>query len=185
MSRLKNCLRTILKPWKIEVLSQWELPIGGLYQERRMHWMRELGVTKLLDVGANEGQYALSLLRKGVDFHIMSIEPLRSAYSKIETASKEWPNWKTFHFAVGDYDGTCEINIAGNSQSSSILAMETLHEYAIPQSRYVGKEEVGLVRLDTFLAKTVDGQDKVWLKVDVQGFEDKVWKALGATFPRR
>ena len=50
--------------------------------------------------------------------------------------------------ALGDHDGEVEINIAGNSESSSILPMLEAHLSAAPESAYEGKEIAPIKTLD-------------------------------------
>ena len=65
-----------------------------------------------------------------------------------------------------------EINIAGNTESSSILAMLPSHSEAAPQSRYVSTESVPIHRLDE--VSNLSPSDRVMLKIDVQGYERQV-----------
>jgi hypothetical protein len=51
--------------------------------------------------------------------------------------------------AVGDRDGEVDINISGNSVSSSVLTMLGSHSSAAEGSAYVGAERTSLVRLDS------------------------------------
>ena len=69
------------------------------------------------------------------------------------------------------------------SVSSSVLPMLDAHLAAAPHSRYVGKEIVPLRRLDDLLESTVSGR-KIFLKLDVQGFEGYVL-AWGRAHPAR
>ena len=88
--------------------------------------------------------------------------------------AKDDPNWTIAdRMAVGDRSGQVELNVAGNSTSSSVLPMLSTHATAAPHSRYIGKEIVPLRRLDDVLESKVDGR-KIFLKLDVQGFESSV-----------
>ena len=58
--------------------------------------------------------------------------------------------------------------------SSSILKMGDRHIKSAPKSVYVGKEEVNLITIDSIFKKYFDKNQKVLLKIDVQGFEDQV-----------
>jgi FkbM family methyltransferase len=133
-----------------------------------------LGIDLLLDVGANRGQYALSLRASGYKGEILSFEPLSKAHATLLALSKNDPHWTIAdRVAVGDRSGEIEINLAHNSVSSSVLPMLDSHITAAPRSRYVGKEIVPLRRLDDLLESTVGGR-KIFLKLDVQGFESYV-----------
>ena len=59
------------------------------------------------------------------------------------------PLWDVYpRCAIGDHNGEVEINIAGNSESSSILPMLESHRSAAPDSAYQGKEIVPIKTLD-------------------------------------
>src|SRR5437660_1048846 len=102
------------------------------YDSRRHCWMQELGVTLLLDVGANVGQYAESMRKQGYTKRIVSFEPLSEAFAELERRSSDDPDWECRNSALGASDETSEIYIAGNSQSSSLLVMNQRHVDAAP-----------------------------------------------------
>ncbi len=57
-----------------------------------------------------------------------------------EAAGRD-PKWHVNpRCAIGDYDGEIEINISGNSVSSSVLPMMESHSSAAEGSAYVGVE---------------------------------------------
>ncbi len=116
---------------------------------RRKRLLDVYGVEVVLDVGANVGQYGQALRRLGFKGEIISFEPLKAAYRKLVACSRSDAAWKTFNCALGDQEGVGEINIAGNSYSSSIHDMLPAHEQFAPESRYVGTEEIEI--------RTVDG----------------------------
>jgi len=134
----------------------------------------------VLDVGANKGQFASSLRRSGFIGKIVSFEPLESAYSELKKASKNDRLWEVnSRVAIGDHDGNIEINIAGNSVSSSILPMLKSHSDVARGSEYVGKESVNIVKLDTVSKQYLKDAIYPFLKIDTQGYE---WQVLdGAT----
>lgn len=137
--------------------------------------MRHLGIDLVLDVGANEGQFATELLRSGYRGRIVSFEPLREAHARLQQAAAREPRW-TVHerCAIGDTDGEVQIHVAGNSVSSSIRPMLEQHAQSAPESRYVGQEAVPLRRLDAAAAPHLGDAREVYLKIDTQGYEAAV-----------
>jgi len=123
----------------------------------------------LLDVGANEGQYALRMRRAGFEGRIVSFEPLADAFAVLERRAAGDPSWEARRLALSDADGTAEIHVAGNSTSSSLLEMGARHLASAPESAYVGTELVDTARLDALWDSL--GGERVFLKLDVQGFE--------------
>jgi FkbM family methyltransferase len=132
-------------------------------------------VNVVFDVGANVGQYAAKLRDSGFTGRIVSFEALAAAHCKLtEQASKDIRWTVAPRVAIGDSDGTATIHISGNSVSSSVLPMLSAHLVADPRSKYIAAEEVDLRKLDTIAAEYLSDSDRVFLKLDVQGFEHQV-----------
>lgn len=142
--------------------------------ERRMQLLEHFNINLIFDIGANIGQYATDLRRMGYQRRIVSFEPLTDAYRSLRERARSDESWETVHCALGDYDGITEINIAANSQSSSLLNMMPAHSGAAPDSAYIGKEDVVVSRLDTILEAFKDENEKLFVKIDAQGFESKI-----------
>jgi FkbM family methyltransferase len=127
----------------------------------------------LLDVGANSGQFASEMRGSGYRGRIVSFEPLPAAYRQLTRRAAHDASWSVAErCAIGDRTGAVEIHVAGNSTSSSILDMLPDHTAAEPRSSVVGKETVPIHRLDDIWSASQD--DRVLLKIDVQGFERQV-----------
>jgi len=132
-------------------------------------------IDTVLDVGANAGQFALALRREaGYTGRILSFEPLSAAYELLKENAKGDPDWEVFRCAIGDAEGNREINIAGNSYSSSLLDMLPSHLKSAPESRYVGKELIDVRTLDSLFENVRKNAGNVYLKIDTQGFESRV-----------
>ena len=138
----------------------------------------------VFDVGANCGQYARQLRHCGYRNRIVSFEPLTSAFALLEESAKDDPAWTVEQCALGDADGNVTINIAGNSWSSSILDMLPRHLQAAPESAYVGQETVSLARLDSLFERFAKPGDRVFVKIDTQGFTAQVLRGLDAHIGR-
>ena len=129
----------------------------------------------VLDIGANVGQYARELRVARFRGQIVSFEPLTSAHVILVRQSAADPAWKIApRMALGDVDGEATINIAGNSYSSSLMPMGKLHKHVAPAAGYVGTERVQLRRLDSVAGDFVRPDQRYLVKIDVQGFEQKV-----------
>lgn len=132
-------------------------------------------VELVLDVGANVGQYSQELFEAEYAGEVRSFEPLSDAYQRLVQASDGIARWAVHErCAVGDRNGVATMNIAGNSQSSSILPMLESHQTAAPASKYVGTEEVMIRRLDDLVTRDMCSGRRVFLKIDVQGYERRV-----------
>jgi FkbM family methyltransferase len=134
----------------------------------------------VLDVGANFGQYAKFVRDLGYSGRIVSFEPLSTAHAKLKSVSRKDPLWEiATRTAIGDADGEIQIMVAGNSQSSSVLDMLSVHTDMAPNSTYIGSETVALSKLDTLAPSYIKNASSIFLKIDVQGFEMQV--IAGAT----
>lgn len=137
-------------------------------------------VNVLLDVGANVGQFAKAIRRAGFEGRIVSFEPLQDAHAKLLLASEHDEDWQVApRVAIGASQGEVEINVAGNSFSSSILAMLPGHEKVAPDSTPVGVERTPLAPLDIAARSYLRENDVSFIKIDTQGYEDRVLE--GAT----
>jgi FkbM family methyltransferase len=138
--------------------------------------IKKIGTTVVFDIGANEGEFALSLREHDYKGKIVSFEPVKAAHERLFINSSSDSSWSVHsRVALGSEIGTTTINIAGNNAvSSSILEMGSAHKESSPESIYVGKENVPIVTIDSIFEKYVKDNDVVFLKIDVQGYEDFV-----------
>jgi len=133
--------------------------------------IREHGVETVLDVGANAGPWRRALRADGYRGRLVSFEPLSDAFAALERLIASDPLWDCHRVALGDADGIATLGVAGNSWSSSLLPMEARHVKSAPGSAYERMEEVTVRRLDSLKADIVGPDDRLFIKLDVQGFE--------------
>ena len=139
----------------------------------------------VLDVGANTGQYFKFLRGAGYYGRVVSFEPLSSAYSQLIKMSKKDPTWEiATRTAIGNLEGEISINIASNSQSSSLLQMLDRHKETFPESAYVGSETVKITKLDYIAPHYVANNNRIFLKLDVQGYEQQVLEGAIGILPQ-
>jgi len=136
----------------------------------------QFNVDLVLDIGANVGQFSSELRFYGYKGNILSFEPLSKAHKDLLHASEKDPLWDVYpRCALGNYNDETEINISGNSESSSLLPMLDSHLSAAPHTAYVGRESVRLVTLDSVVSGYISKFKHPFLKIDAQGFE---WQVL-------
>lgn len=152
---------------------------------RRKKILETYQVDTVLDVGANTGQFAQELIQDlGYTGRILSFEPLSSAFKMLQANSRLHPQWEVFNHALGDATEKRRINIAGNSQSSSLLEMLPSHLESAPDSRYVGTETIEIRTLDSMFAHLCGTAAGVCLKIDAQGFESNILRGAARSLPR-
>jgi FkbM family methyltransferase len=115
---------------------------------------------------------------------IVSFEPLSAAHAQLAAQAAKDPDWECRRLALGSEPGTAEINVAGNSWSSSLLEMGERHRRSAPESEYVDTEKVEVARLDDVWSELVADGDRAWLKLDVQGFELEALRGAEASLPQ-
>jgi FkbM family methyltransferase len=138
----------------------------------------------VLDVGANAGQYAGDLREFGYTKRIVSFEPLAPAFETLARKARRDPNWQTFNLALGDCDGASEINVSSNSFSSSLLPILPAHVASAPQSAYVGKQAIQVRTLDSVFNEVCRAGERVFLKIDTQGYERRILEGGRNSLPR-
>lgn len=143
-----------------------------------------MGITVVLDVGANAGQYGKYLRATGYQRRIVSFEPLSSAYKRLAEEAALDPKWTTCNYALGSEDRTSEIFMSSNSWSSSILDILPEHTRAAPDSKYVAKEVISVKTLDSLFDKHVAAGEKVFLKIDTQGYTKHVLNGANNSMSR-
>lgn len=144
-------------------------PVG-----RRMKLLRTLGIDLVLDVGANNGQYADELRRHGYRGRIVSFEPLHGPFRILSKRAIKDAAWEAHNVGLGAVATAGFMNVSQNSVSSSMLPILPTHEQNAPASRYVGTEKVRLQRLDVIAKREVAAAAATLLKLDVQGYEQEV-----------
>lgn len=145
-------------------------------QARLIASLRAFDIDLVIDVGANEGQFARGLRAGGYSGQIVSIEPMSAAHRRLTRAGKGDAAWHVHsRCALGASAGEIELNIAGNSVSSSVLPMLATHCRAAPDSAYQGKESVPLTTLDLIAPSYFECAQAPFLKIDTQGYE---WEVL-------
>ncbi len=135
--------------------------------------LSKLQVNCVIDVGANEGQYARLLRRLGFTGQILSFEPNVEVFRVMQQAFVMDHAWRGFNCALGSSEGELDFHVFEQSQISSFLpGGERVH------SRLVRTVKVPVRRLDVFLPQILPewGKKRIFLKCDTQGFDLEVVK---------
>jgi FkbM family methyltransferase len=172
---LKYVLQTAARRAGFDVVRYGRL---AAVEERVAFLANRIGLHSILDVGANVGQFRNKVRSFSYQGRVISFEPQQAAHRQLVQSAGDNPGWIIYpRCALGDVAGTAQINLAGNSQSSSLLPMCERHIEASPETRYVGVEQVPVKTLSQVFAddpKLFAGRHV--LKMDTQGYELNVLK---------
>ena len=137
--------------------------------------LKSNGVTLVLDVGANTGQFARSVRRAGYTGQIVSFEPLHQEHAALSRQTSSDDRWIAApRMAIGQEPGTAEIYVSSNSFSSSLLEVLPQHIRAAPASVTQSRQEIEIATLDSAARQYIADNDNVFIKIDTQGYEDRV-----------
>jgi FkbM family methyltransferase len=142
---------------------------------------KKLGIKTVLDIGANVGQFAKEIRVKIPGARIYSFEPLKECFDELEINFFLDKNFKAFHLALGDIAEEVVMQKSAYTPSSSLLQMSETHKTLFPHTKEHVSEKIKIRRLDD-LAEKLNLEKEILIKVDVQGFEDKVLAGGEKTF---
>ncbi len=174
-----------LRYWAHEILRRagWivtKTPEPGSLPRRLREVFAALGVTCVIDVGANKGQYA-RMLRDEVGFtgRIASVEPAPATFPRLVETMRGDHNWSGFPFALGQEETEATLRVASADEWNSV---HKLNAYAAERfgTTEIGTEQVTVHRLDSVFDELVAGHEQVFLKVDTQGHDLAVVEGLGS-----
>lgn len=134
-------------------------------------WLSSRKIKMVLDIGANNGQFATEIRRILPIAKIISFEPLKDVYAELVKKGKELKQFQAFNFALGNKKGHQTIHRSEFSPSSSLLPMGQLHKDVFPHTKKTFVEKIEIRRLDDLDIKITK---PLMVKIDVQGFEDQV-----------
>lgn len=137
----------------------------------RTLWLDRLKIDLILDIGANEGQYVGWMRDRKFSGSIISFEPQKDAFERLQRRWNRDPNWHGYNIALGESNGVIEFQIAGNSVSSSVLPMLSTHVDALPESAVTSTVMVPIERIDGVHNQNINNAKSLCMKIDTQGFE--------------
>jgi FkbM family methyltransferase len=149
------------------------------------HSIEVTNVSKVLDIGANVGQFGLDIRRYGFKGQIISFEPVKEFFEILSNTTKKHKPWSAINIGLGATESVQYINISGNSGlSSSLLTMGKIHLNNFPKSATVSTQKVLVSTIDNQLEVLGIDPGKILLKLDVQGFEAEVLKGAAKSLSK-
>jgi FkbM family methyltransferase len=165
LRKIKVCVK--------EFVHHCRLDIRRVPPFRTYEWLKGKNIRTVMDIGANTGQFVWYMSKLLPNARFYSFEPLKDCYEQLLKKMRGVSNFRAFQFALGDKSGKSQVYHNDFSPSSSLLPMEELHKEAFPCTKNARIEEIEIRCLDE-IAQELDIEDNLLIKIDVQGFEDKV-----------
>jgi FkbM family methyltransferase len=150
------------------------------FDRRRARRLADAGIDLVVDVGAGQGQYGALLREHGYHGRIVSFEPVPQSFAELRSRSAGDARWEIHNVALGAAAGSGKMHVASNLASSSFLPLLSELEETVPELAVTGSTEVSVARLDDI---DVSG-GPLMLKLDVQGYEDRVLDGAAETLRR-
>lgn len=132
-------------------------------------------VNTIIDVGANQGQFALASTHFFPSAFIFSFEPVPETFEQLSKNISLVKNIKAFNIALGNLEGKIDFFSNEYSHASSALAVSGFQKEVFTKTHKEHKIKVVVKKLDN-MYNEVEFKEPVLLKLDVQGFEKEVLK---------
>lgn len=148
--------------------------------------LRRLAIRSVIDCGANEGQFARDISRVFPQVALYCFEPLPQPFAALSAWAESQRGRATcFQAALGERDEEVSMHLhTEHSTSSSLLATTTMEESLFPETRAQAEIAVRVTTLDAALAAAIPSmKHEILLKLDVQGYEDRVLRGATRILP--
>jgi len=163
--------------------AQRSLPRELIHWKTHKNWFQTLGFKTIIDVGANTGPFSFAARVCLPDVQIYAFEPLPDCFNLLVKNMTPFDNFIAYQTAIGDQKGQMEMWKSDFNESSSLLPMSELHKVTFPHTANNQAVHVPISRLDDYLEK-MNLVPPILLKIDVQGYEDKVIKGAVKTLKK-
>jgi FkbM family methyltransferase len=144
--------------------------------------VRDLQIDFVIDAGAHSGQFASTLYGyAGFDGEVHSFEPVKKYYDVMVQNLHYYKGWKAYNAALGDQSGPARIFVGKGHGGTSSLLPQTDNLRTFAADCQLGEaEDITVHRVDEMFGSILaDPKRRVMLKLDVQGFEDRVLASAG------
>lgn len=164
--------------WKVKELNiDFDDPLS--YGERLFFLKYRSALTgnnlTVFDVGAASGVLSRCVAKLPNVNTVHAFEPIKSAFDDLLEHSRLYPKIKCHNIALGNRKFETDMLVTSDwRDSSSLLKMEKMHMEELPYASYKDNpEKIQVVRLDDIVREN-DLPFPDVVKIDVQGYEDRV-----------
>lgn len=181
LSQLRTLTYLIENPTLFRIYAK-----GGIitvYRILDQPWFRDLEIASVIDIGANVGQFAYTVSAVLPEVHIYSFEPIPDCFQELQQRMKGSGNFTSFNFGLGDQEDELEFECNDFSPASSFLKTTELNKRVYPFTDRSKRIKLQIKTLDE-VVNTLEISEPMLIKIDVQGYEDKVLKGGEQTVRR-
>ena len=149
--------------------------------DTQLQWFLDANeVDLVIDVGANQGQFAKRLRHTYVG-EIISFEPVSAAFARLARAAATNPRWTVHHCALGQDRYHSHDPRGPEYVFSSLLVTNDFSRQRFQYSAAHSQESVHVKRLDDVLTPVISRTSprRLFLKLDTQGYDLEVFNGLG------
>lgn len=139
-------------------------------------WLIDREIKTVIDIGASVGEFTGIFAELFPDARIYAFEPLLDCFEQLRKVAKQYQGRvEVFNIALGTQEGSFDFNRSSWAPASSFREMSDLHKENYPHSGGSETVKVDVKTLDKVF-ENIDLRKNVFIKMDVQGFEDEVIK---------
>lgn len=145
-----------------------------------------LPIRTIVDVGANRGQFAREALALFPNARLICFEPQRQPFEELRRLAAKRPNIIPVNMALGETEGEASMQVHLDwDYSSSLLATTPLAHQLYPFQQQQSTITVPLTTMDRFFAtSSVTLEPEILVKIDAQGYDDRVIRGGTRTLAR-
>ena len=188
MERLSGRRIVYLGPRSFALLDTEERVAHGWfhYETQVRHFVEKLGISTILDVGANEGQFARGV-RSFFEGEIWSFEPSDGPFGRLSQIAGGDGRWHVLQQALGAEQGEGILNVTEESVFGSFLSTNLLAKRRFgAEVDVTGRQKVVMERLDQVLKRepSVGIGSRIFMKLDTQGYDLEVFRGAAGIMDR-
>jgi FkbM family methyltransferase len=180
MTYLKRPIQSLLEKFGLEVRRK------QVREKTKLETLlAQYRVDMVFDIGANVGQCGPWFRWIGFEKTIVSFEPISHLFQQLSQNAKSDPQWLVEQVALGEKDGVAVINVSGGHGGASSLLTMTEHVVKnAPDQAVIRQEEITITTVEKMMSKYYPEGDRLFLKIDAQGYETRVIEGIGCELPR-
>lgn len=174
---MKKIIRHLLQKVGYDIVKYQPSFVRGVADaaalQKEYQWLLNYDFRTIVDIGANEGQFSDKVRALFPTAVIYAFEPLPDVFERLKNNFNDDQKYHAINLGLGERKDELEFYENEYSPSSSFLTHGDLLEENFEGLSKTKKVKVNVDTLDTVFS-TYKISPPLLVKIDVQGFEDKV-----------